>query len=45
VEGYSDILQYVGNNEDEYFLIFDAANKRKYVLSANEEITRIYYII
>lgn len=27
------MLQYIGNNEEEYFLIIDAASKRKYVLS------------
>lgn len=33
IEDYQDMLQYIGNNEEEYFLILDSANKRKYVLS------------
>lgn len=33
LEDYQHMLQYIGNNEEEYFLILDAASKRKYVLS------------
>jgi hypothetical protein len=32
VEGYAEFLQYVGKQEEEYFLMLDANNKRKYIL-------------
>lgn len=32
LEDYHHLLQYIGSNEQEYFLILDAAQKRKYLL-------------